>query len=367
MNPNIAYRFDAGFLEGDGPGLFGASPFLFDLLEMIQREGSISKAAQALDVSYRHAWSQLKKQEETLGQSLVVCPKGEAARLAGFGERLLWAERRVTARQQPVAEALAAQRENALLRALHPEFVSLSLSAGYDPLFAPLRQDLSRGADTLLDIEYQGCVQALERLNAGECLLAGVHLPLNAPALCQRGTRFHYLVGRQLRLGEHKMMRLAGRQQGLIVAPGNPKRLHSVQCLARLGVRFINRQCDSGSRILFDELLYRGRVLADSIDGYNVEEPSHLAVAAAVASSAVDTGFGLKSAADQFSLDFVPLIDEDYFIVCRKATLDLPAVQALVDVVQSSHFRTQIECLPGYDGTNAGQIVSLRQMLPWYK
>lgn len=367
MSVNLSYSFETGISDPAFDSQLQLENPLFKMLSAIGEAGSIGRAAEQLGLSYRYVWGFLKKQEAAFGRELLSCNPGQAARLSEFGERLVWTERRMLARFLPAAEALAAKLDRELLLAVQPELQSLPVSASHDLLFGALRDSVRAHAPVLLDVEYVGSAKALERLNEGSCALAGMHLPLDAPHLCQRGSGVHNRIGRLLRLGEHKLIRLATREQGLIVGRGNPLGLQTIADLQRQGVQFVNRQAGSGTRILFDELLSFHQVRGIAIQGYRSEEPTHLSVAATVAAGMAHCGFGLRAAAARFHLDFVPLLVEQYFIVCRKPMLDSPAAQAIIDALRSDDFRRQAAALPGYSAADSGQIISLRRMLPWYK
>lgn len=367
MSVNLSYSFaGATSLEPAGSNA-QLENLLFRVLAAIRNNGSIGHAAKQLGMSYRYVWGYLKQQEAVLGRKLLTQEAGKAARLSEFGERLLWAEQLVLARVIPSAEALAAQLDSELLLALQPELKLIAVSASHDLLFGALRDGTRRHAGVLLDIDYVGSSAALERLNRNECVIAGMHLPLDNPDLCQRGSLVHSELGRHLRLGDHKMIRFASRQQGLMVAAGNPLGIACIADLLRAGVRFINRQPGSGTRILLDQLLRQHNLSQDLIVGYDSAETTHLAVAATIAAGYATCGFGLQAAAARFKLDFVPVLRESYFIVCRKPHLGSDAVQAVIDVLRSEDFRKLANAIPGYSADSAGEIISLRRSLPWYK
>ena len=367
MSVKLDYRFVTAAADAlPGEGLQLHNPLL-GMLDAIRVQGSIGRAAVQLGLSYRHLWGELKRHEAAFGQPLIAGGQGRAAHLSAFGERLLWAEKRVLARLLPQAENLAAQIDRELLLAVDPGLQLLPTCASHDLLFGALRDRLRHDARVLLDVDYVGSTQALERLNAGACALAGIHLPLGDEGLCRRGSRIHLALGRELRLGAHKLIRFARREQGLIVAPGNPLGLASLHDLARPGVVFVNRRRGSGTRLIFDELLLRAGLWAVDITGYASEEHTHLSVAANVAAGAASCGFGLRAAADRFGLGFVPLAHEQYFLVCLKPALDTAAMQAVLDVLRDADFRRFAASVPGYDAEAAGEIVSLRRTLPWYK
>lgn len=367
MSVSFSYQFGSprsSFFHGEQ--LPFANP-LFGILSAIREEGSIAQAAERLGLSYRYVWGFLKKQEEELGQKLLAGTQGSGARLSEFGERLLWSERRVLARLGPTAEIMANKLDNELLLATRPALLPLRIAASHDLLFGALREQLMRESDLLLDVDYVDSISALEQLNDGACMLAGIHFPLDLPHLCQRGSGIHAQLGRLLRLGDHKLIRMAVREQGLIVPTGNPLGLYDVFNLVRKEVSFVNRQPGSGTRILLDELLRFHRIEPKEIAGYGTEEPTHLAVAAAIAAGAANCGFGLRAAAEQFNLGFVPMLWEHYFVVCHKHDLDAAPVQAVMEALGAPGFREMVAGVPGYSVVDAGQIISLRRTLPWYK
>ena len=115
-----------------------------------------------------------------------------------------------------------------------------------------------------------------------------------------------------------------------MVAHGNPLSLHSLADVAALRARFVHRQAGSGTRLLLEHLCQQARVAPAQLVGHGLaDEDSHLAVAAAVASGAGDAGLGIAAAASQFGLDFVPLVEEDYFLVCLQDALEQAPVQLL--------------------------------------
>jgi putative molybdopterin biosynthesis protein len=121
--------------------------------------------------------------------------------------------------------------------------------------------------------------------------------------------------------------------------------------------------------VLLDELLAQAGVGSDAIKGYAQTEPSHAAVAQAVAGGQADVGLGIEAAARARGLDFVPLVEEDYHLVCLKSALNEPAVQALCEVLQNAAWKKELRQLPGYrmaSPDTAGQVLSLRKTLPWW-
>jgi len=336
---------------------------LMDLLHAVREQGSISKASKALDLSYRHVWGALKDWEQTLGRELIVWDKGQRARLTEFGEKLLWAERQAQARLAPQIEALTSDIERAFSTAFDDEAHVLTLYASHDAALSALREQAGpRGLH--LDIRFMGSVDAIAALNAGRCMMAGFHT-LEQPGSQSLTARSYRNL---LKPGLHKLIGFAHRTQGLMVAKNNPLRITSAADLARPGLRYVNRAEGTGTRVLLDELLARAGVASSAIQGYQSQEPSHTAVAQAIANDAADAGLGIEAAAREKGLGFVPLAQERYHLVCLKSELPTPQVQALLKELQSRDWQATLEHLPGYSGklAQSGKVLSLRATLPWW-
>jgi putative molybdopterin biosynthesis protein len=173
---------------------------------------------------------------------------------------------------------------------------------------------------------------------------------------------------RLLKPGLHKLIGFAHRTQGLIVAKNNPLGIACLADLKRPGVRYVNRAEGAGTRVLLGELLAGAGLRPSDLQGYERQEPSHTAVAQAIASGAADAGLGIEAAAREKGLDFMPLVQERYHLVCLKSELPTPQVQALLAELQSRAWQTTLATLPGYSGEMAqsGQVLSLRAALPWW-
>ena len=169
-----------------------------------------------------------------------------------------------------------------------------------------------------------------------------------------------------LKTGRHKLIGFALRQQGLMVQVGNPRNFRTVADLAQPGVQMVNRSLGTGTRLLLDQWLQTHKP-ASLPTGYDNEEPSHSAVATRIASGHADLGLGIASAAQAQKLDFVPLTQEHYWLVCLKSALNNPAVIALRQVLQSAEWQQLLSLQTGYRlHKEAGQIQSLKQCLPWW-
>lgn len=339
---------------------------LMDLLQAVRSSGSISGAASALQLSYRHVWGELKRWEELLGHPLVLWEKGKPARLSAFGDKLLWSERQAQARLAPQIEALRAELERTFAVAFDDRAHVLTFYASHDDALTALRahaSSLSDGPRLHLDIRFTGSVDAIAALNEGRCILAGFHTPPEPPigSLAERTYR------PLLQPGLHKLIGFATRTQGLMVRRGNPRRIRALADLQRGDVRFVNRALGTGTRVLLDELLTQHGIAPAAIRGYDDAEPSHAAVAQAVAAGGADTGLGIEAAARARGLDFVALLQEDYHLVCLKSALDEPPVAALRELLASAGWQQRLQALPGYMPAHSGAVRSMAQVLPWWR
>ena len=195
-----------------------------------------------------------------------------------------------------------------------------------------------------------GSLGGLVALRDGLCHLAGSHLL--DPAT---GDYTMPYVRRVLGDAEVAVVRLVHRDQGLIVAPGNPLRLGGVGDLAGPGVRYVNRQRGAGTRVLLDHELAACGIAPADVDGYAREEPTHLAVAAAVAAGRGDAGLGILAAARAFGLDFVPVTREPYDLVVAADAMEGPLLAPLWALLASDRFQTAVTDLGGYSTKEMGR------------
>jgi putative molybdopterin biosynthesis protein len=197
-----------------------------------------------------------------------------------------------------------------------------------------------------------GSMGGLIALRDGLCHLAGSHL-LDP----HTGAYTLPYVDRLLAGREIAVLRLVHREQGLLVAPGNPLGVHGVADLARPGLRYVNRQRGAGTRVLLDYELARDGIDSGAIAGYEREEPTHLAVAAAIASGRADCGMGVRAAARAFELDFVLITREPYDLVLERESLEAPLLAPFLELLASASFHDAVERLGGYDAAQMGRRI----------
>ena len=154
-----------------------------------------------------------------------------------------------------------------------------------------------------------------------------------------------------------KVMALVGREQGLILRRGNPKRIKSLEDLSKSNVQFVNRQRGAGTRVLLDYHLKKIAIHPNSIVGYSQEEYTHLGIAAAVASGRADCGLGIAAAAKALDLDFIPLFNERYDLVIPKAHAESDLLAPLFGLLVDADFRKAVSQLTGYDVSVMGTSI----------
>lgn len=334
---------------------------LMDLLQAVNQQGSISAAARELDLSYRHVWGELKRWEQALGHELIVWEKGQSAKLTDFGSKLMWAERQTQARLAPQLEALRADLERTFAVAFDPDAHVLTLYASHDDALPRLREHAATSG-LHLDIRFCGSVDAIRALNEGRCTLAGFHTQSHPNDTSHTARAYRDL----LVPGLHKIIGFTTRTQGLLTAPGNPKQLQSLADVVRTQAKFVQRSRGTGTRVLLDDLLAQEQLTTADLNNWPDEEPSHTALAEAIASGRGDVGLGIESTASARGLAFVPLVQEHFHLVCLKSALDTPATVALRTVLQGHAWHQLLNALPGYQALDSGQVQSLRQQLPWW-
>jgi putative molybdopterin biosynthesis protein len=240
-----------------------------------------------------------------------------------------------------------------LLRSLD-EVTRTIVAIGSHDLILDLAASHLRAADPLVTLASSnvGSLGGLVALRDGLCHLAGSHL-------LDPATGEYTLPYLDRMLGERAVavVRLAHRDQGLIVSPGNPLGLTDIQDLTRAGVRYVNRQRGAGTRVLLDHQLRLQGISADAVDGYAREEHTHLAVAAAVAAGRADAGLGIMAAARALGLDFVPVTREPYDLVVTADALESPLLAPLWALLHSEVFRAEVEELGGYSTAEMGQRI----------
>jgi putative molybdopterin biosynthesis protein len=243
--------------------------------------------------------------------------------------------------------------EVALLRGVG-EIDRTIVAIGSHDLVLDLAASELRAADpgVTLASSNVGSLGGLIAVRDGLCHLAGSHLLDPAS-----GDYTLPYVDRVLGGRDVAVVRLVHRDQGLIVAPGNPLGVEGIEDLARGGLRYVNRQRGAGTRVLLDHELSRAGIAPEAVGGYAREEHTHLAVAAAIAAGRADCGLGVLAAARAFDLDFVPVTREPYDLVLDAAVIDDAVLAPLWELLDSARFREQVAALGGYATAEMGRRI----------
>ena len=204
-----------------------------------------------------------------------------------------------------------------------------------------------------LSFSNVGSIEGLIALSRGSSHIAGCHLfdpetgDYNLPYITR------YLPGI-----ETIVVNLVYRDIGLIIRPGNPLNISGIKDLSRSGIKTINRQKGSGTRILLDYELMKLGIDPKEVDGYEREVNTHMEVAMAVLSGAADVGLGIFSAAKMLGLEFIHITKERYDLIIPKENLSAPPIISLLEVIRSPKFKESISQMGGYDTRETGKIMA---------
>ena len=238
-----------------------------------------------------------------------------------------------------------------LLRPMSEIEQTLVITGSHDPLIDEVIDIMRRTwPDSFVASSHVGSMGGIMAVKRGEAHLGGVHLLDEASGEYNRA-----YVRKYIPEGKVKLVRCVQRSQGLMVAKGNPLGIRGIEDLPRL--RYVNRQKGSGTRILLDYLLKQSCLNVESITGYEREEITHTAVAAAVASGTADAGMGILSAARIYDLDFIPICKEEYDLLILESALSMESVQRLISILQSNELAARLEKLGGYQIDQPGEII----------
>jgi putative molybdopterin biosynthesis protein len=240
-----------------------------------------------------------------------------------------------------------------LLRPISAIQNTLVAVGSHDNTLDVLADQLKAGNSTLtLSSSHVGSMGGLMAVNKGVCHMAGSHLLDTEDGSYNIRYLKKYLPDMDVRL-----VNLVFRDQGFIVPKGNPKHINGIEDICREDIRFINRQSGSGTRILLDYRLEQSGIDAGLINGYEIEEFTHMSVAVAVLSGTVDVGLGINAAAKALDLDFIPMVTEQYDLVIPQIYIDMQQMQILLDIINSGVFKRRVEALGGYSTKKTGTII----------
>lgn len=229
--------------------------------------------------------------------------------------------------------------------------------AGCDPAIFLAGEHLRRHKDQTTVVGWPlGSMAALQALQRGEVHVAGVHL--FDPMTGESNVPF---LRKALKGSGYEIVTFAAWEEGFLVRPGNPKSIRTAADLTDPLVTLINREEGSGARLLLDQRLHTAGVQPGQVQGYDRIMSSHFDVARAIAERQADVGIGIRSAAQQFDLDFIPLQTARYDLVVPKSHLKShPTLPHLFETLVSRQFRNEIDALGGYDTSQTGKVHALR-------
>ncbi len=284
-------------------------PLLLDLLRAINEGGHLNYAASEMRVSYRHAWGLVRGWEERLGQPLLRTQRGRGAQLTEFALALLKTLEDTAVMHSETLRQSATSASAQLSAAANDMSGALTISCSHSERMQRLRDALKN--EFRISLELAGTEQALQRYRRGDADLAGFHLPMGDLGRSVAAPLIDLLDSHRdtFRLLEERTL-------GLISRTDRP--CERLAQLGEPGWRFINRQAGSGTRLIFDGLLASENLRSADIEGYEREEYTHTAVAALVFSQGADVSFGSQDAAREFSLHFLPMVEERFYLVMRQ-------------------------------------------------
>jgi putative molybdopterin biosynthesis protein len=234
---------------------------------------------------------------------------------------------------------------------------SVKVTGSHDFVIEHLLKVAKKELPTLSIIPaYIGSLEGLMTLYRGGSDIAAIHLfdpstqTYNLPFINQ------LFVHEPITL-----VRIAAREQGILVKRGNPKNIHGFDDLVRKDVTFTNRQKGSGTRFIFDSYLSKHNIDPSYINGYDSEEWNHLSTATSVRSGVADCAFGIRSAAIQLDLDFIPITIENFDLVFRWTDLNKQALTDIMNLIQTQQFLESVKSIDGYDFSQLGTIIYDRQ------
>lgn len=332
---------------------------LLQLLEKINQTGSLQTAAAEINISYRTAWEIMRFWNEAFHKPLCIMERGRGTNLTALGQKLTQTKLAIETDYAKSLRITANELNDEINELIghNNQKKKCIISASHDLAINFLKEFYEHSTKYEIEFHSRGSLDNLKLLNAFQIDIAGFHFPQGplvdvlAPAYSQ-----------WLDDDKHSLIQLATREQGLIIKPALAEHVTSLQGLTRRSVKFVNRQKGSGTRAIFDELIKLNNISKKSINGYKKEEFTHTAVAAMISSGHADIGFGLKAAAMQFKLSFVPLVTESYVIAMNKSLVqDLK--NEIRTLIKDNKLINKISKLPGYKTKLTGKIIHADKLL----
>lgn len=216
----------------------------------------------------------------------------------------------------------------------------------------PLLEWALRESGSGLAVLSEGSGEGLGRLARGEATAAALHLrdpesgEYNLPALREAGGLYDAVL-----------LHWAWRQQGLVLAPGNPLELQSLADLPKSGARLVARQSGAGAQRLLLHLLAEAGVAPEVVRMLERPALTESDVATLVADGEADCGLAVASVARRFRLDFLPLAQERFDLAIRRRSYFQPPFQALLAFTRTPAFAAKAAALGGYEVSETGTVL----------
>jgi putative molybdopterin biosynthesis protein len=325
------------------------------------------RLAQALEVKVEDLFTLpqaepigLRTEEVTLLPGSEALQPGQPVQLCRVNKRLVASPPSPVPWYFPVSDAVVASapapgklpkngRTDVQIFDTADDFRNRILVAGCDPGISVLARHL-QAAGVELVLAHRNSSQSLKLLKEGCVHIAGTHLRDESS-----GESNLPEIGRMFPKNSVAVITFAVWEEGIVTAAGNPKKIQGIDDLARRDVAIVNREKGAGSRALLDSALKRLKLDSKNVRGYNRIAPGHLQAAWQVQSGQADCCIATRAASRVFGLGFIPLLSERYDLAIRRQHLDMPSIQVLLNTLNRSNYRRELESLGGYDTRAAGQ------------
>jgi putative molybdopterin biosynthesis protein len=332
---------------------------LLPLLEEIHQSGSLQAAAKETNVSYRTAWELIRYWNEAFHTPLCIKERGRGSKLSTLGQKLVETKRNIDADYAktllPLADKLNDEINELIGQNMSQQRCIVSCS--HDLAINHLQSICEKTGQYAIEFQSRGSLENLKLLNADQIDIAGFHFP-EGPLV----ETLAPIYSQWLDDDDHILIQLATREQGLMINPVIEKHVSSIKGITRRSLKFLNRQKGSGTRAIFDALIKSHSINKKDVRGYEKEEFTHTAVAAMIASGHADVGFGLKAAAIEFGLSFIPLITENYIIAMKKS-LPKSTIESFRILMKDKKLKDKINKLPGYSTKLTGKVIHAHKLL----
>ena len=331
---------------------------MFSLLQAIEETGSLGRAAHRVSISYRSAWNLLQDWSARMGRPLVNLQRGRGSTLSMLGRNLLAARNQVEDEFKPLLKDTAKTIGHQLDRpSMADASAMLRMTASHCFSHSLMKSVFKEQGSPELMIRIAGSRRSLATLLNDECDVAGFHL---ADGDLRR--EFIRPYRDVLDVDNTMLVFATKRRQGLIVTAGNPHKITALHQLTHNNICFVNRQENSGTRMLFDILLSHEGIDGSRINGYEHVEFTHSAVAALVASGSADVAMATAESARQMGLEFIPLATESYYYAFKKNSIRANQINAFVTLIGGKTFRETLRALAGYDSRDSGKLLSATEI-----